>query len=86
VRWVATAAFVALLSGVLWRAARGMPCVEGVGWATLALLLTTTWLMPYYLVWLMPLAALGSPRLRTAALGLFAFVALTRIGLVLAGP
>jgi len=83
VRLVAGAAFLAALGWQLWRVTRGAEWLSAAAWATLALLLATTWLMPYYLVWLMPLAALGSSALRRAALGVFAFVVLSRIGLLL---
>jgi hypothetical protein len=42
--------------------------LAGAGWATLALLASLGWLMPWYLVWLLPFAALASsPRLRRVA-------------------
>ena len=47
---------VALL---LVRVYRGADWLESAGWATLALLATTTWLLPWYLVWFLPLAALA---------------------------
>ena len=59
--------------------------ISRVGWATFALLLTLAWLMPWYLIWLTPLAALGtSDRLRKVTLGLtvylvFCFVPITDI-------
>jgi hypothetical protein len=41
----------------------------GAGWATAALLLALTWELPWYVGWLLPLAALtGSGRLRLVAL------------------
>ncbi len=50
------------------------------GWATLALIASLAWLMPWYLIWLAPLAALGaSPALRRAMLALTAFLVLTFI-------
>ncbi len=36
--------------------------IAPAGWATLALLVTTAWLLPWYVVWLLPLAALGGDR------------------------
>jgi alpha-1,6-mannosyltransferase len=63
---------VALL---LVRVYRGADWLESAGWATLALLATTTWLLPWYLVWFLPLAALARrPHQRIAALGLTALV------------
>jgi hypothetical protein len=47
------------------------------GWATLALLASLAWLMPWYIVWLLPLAALGaSLRLRRVALAATVFLVL----------
>jgi alpha-1,6-mannosyltransferase len=54
--------------------------VSRAGWGTLALIASLAWLMPWYLIWLAPLAALGaSPALRRAFLGLTAFLVLTFI-------
>jgi hypothetical protein len=47
------------------------------GWSTLALIASLGWLMPWYVVWLLPLAALGaSVRLRRVALALTVFLIL----------
>jgi hypothetical protein len=52
--------------------------LSGAGWATLALIVSLAWLMPWYLIWLLPLAALASSvRLRRAALALTVFLVLT---------
>jgi alpha-1,6-mannosyltransferase len=52
--------------------------VSRAGWATLALLASLAWLMPWYVIWLAPLAALGSSaRLRRATLALTVFLVLT---------
>jgi Glycosyltransferase family 87 len=57
-----------------------MDWLAAAGWATVALLLALTWLMPWYVVWLLPLAALaGSARLRWAAVSLTLFVVLVRL-------
>lgn len=72
---VGTAILVAVVAALLWRVRRGESWIEAAGWATLTLLLALTWLMPWYLVWLLPLAALSqSSRLRyaTIVLGLMA--------------
>jgi hypothetical protein len=48
------------------------------GWATLALLCSLAWLMPWYVIWVAPLAALGtSVRLRRATLVFTVFLVLT---------
>jgi hypothetical protein len=54
--------------------------LTGAGWATLALLCSLAWLVPWYVVWLLPLAALGtSIRLRRATLAFAVFVMLSFI-------
>jgi hypothetical protein len=54
--------------------------ISRAGWATLALIASLAWLMPWYVIWLAPLAALGtSPRLRRATLALTVFLVLTFI-------
>jgi hypothetical protein len=48
------------------------------GWASVALLVTLSWVLPWYVLWVLPLAALSSSRrLRTAALviGVYLIVA-----------
>ncbi len=59
--------------------------VTCAGWATLAVLLGTAWLLPWYVTWLIPLAALGtSRRLRIATVLFVAYVLATRIPFLLA--
>ena len=48
------------------------------GWAMVALIASVGWLMPWYVIWMLPLAALASSvRLRHAAVVLTVFVVLT---------
>ena len=66
-----------LLSGVLvacviacsvlaWRRRESL---TAAGWASVALLVTLSWVLPWYVLWILPLAALSSSRrLRTTAL------------------
>jgi hypothetical protein len=57
---------------------RNRDWVNGAGWSTLALIASLSWLMPWYVVWLLPLAALGtSLRLRRLAGALTVFLLLT---------
>jgi hypothetical protein len=80
-----SAGFVAVLALTLWRTARGADWRAMAGWATLALLLCTAWLLPWYAIWALPLAAVGdSRRLRAAALAVCAYAIL--IHLPLADP
>jgi hypothetical protein len=54
--------------------------LSGAGWATFALIASLAWLVPWYVVWLLPLAALGtSLRLRRTALWLTVFLVIAFI-------
>jgi hypothetical protein len=80
-----TTAFAVVLALTLWRTSRGADWRTMAGWATLALLLCTAWLLPWYAIWALPLAALGdSRRLRGATLAVCAYAVL--IHLPLADP
>ena len=82
IRLVADAAFLATLVVGLRRAWRGGDWIAAVGWATFALVVTSAWLLPWYVVWLLPLAAVsGDRRLRAAALALTAYIVVTRVTL-----
>jgi alpha-1,6-mannosyltransferase len=74
-------AFVAALVGLLWATWRErIDWLTAAGWATLALLLSTAWLVPWYVVWLLPLAAVArDPRLRAATLLFCVYVVVTRV-------
>jgi hypothetical protein len=68
---------VALVLIVLWQLRR-RDWLAGAGWATIALVASTSWLMPWYTVWALPLAALAtSRRLRTVAVLFSMFVLVT---------
>ena len=82
--WLQAGAGTGFVVAYVWllRAAwRGeMDWLLAAGWATVAMLLAVTWLMPWYVVWLLPFAALaGSRRLQWAAVALTLFVVLVRL-------
>jgi Glycosyltransferase family 87 len=55
--------FAVVLVWLLRRVWRGeMDWLDGAGWATAVLLVTASALLPWYVAWLIPLAALGSDR------------------------
>jgi hypothetical protein len=57
---------VAACSVLAWRRRESL---TGAGWASVALLVTLSWVLPWYVLWVLPLAALStSRRLRTVAL------------------
>jgi hypothetical protein len=68
---------LAVVAVVLW-ALRTRHWVTGAGWATVALVVSVSWLMPWYVVWVLPLAAIAqSKALRGTALALTVFVLVT---------
>lgn len=69
----------------LWRVWRGADWIAGAGWATLAFLCGTTWLLPWYVTWLTPLAALSRDRrLQISTVIFVAYVVATRVSFLLA--
>jgi hypothetical protein len=81
VRVAFAVAFGAVAIGLLLWVRRGADWLTAAGWATLALLLSTTWLLPWYGAWLMPLAGLSSDRrLRLVAVAFTAVYLATKIG------
>jgi alpha-1,6-mannosyltransferase len=66
--------FLLILAGLLRAVARGqIDWLDGAAWATAAMLATASSLLPWYVAWLMPLAAIGRDR------------RLVRVGLILSG-
>lgn len=79
------AGFLVVLAYALWRTARGADWRVAAGWSTIALLVCTAWLLPWYAIWVLPLAAVsGDRRLCAATLLLCAYAIL--IHLPLAAP
>ena len=81
-RHLFVAGFVAVLLFSLWRTARGTDWRVAAGWSTLALLASTAWLLPWYAIWPLPLAAVsGDRRLRAATLVACAYAVLIHLTL-----
>jgi hypothetical protein len=76
VRVVYALAFAAVFVRLLERTWRGLGApLDAIGWATLALLLASSWLVPWYILWLLPFAALSRDRrLQLATLALCAWM------------
>jgi hypothetical protein len=76
--WIGLASRTLLASALaltLWRAYRTGNWLVAAGWGTFALLVATAWLLPWYVVWLLPIAAIsGDRKLRIATFALSAFV------------
>lgn len=60
-------AFAGVAAWTLWRTWRGADPIRMAAWATLAILLASAWLVPWYLLWLLPLVALAFDRRLTIA-------------------
>jgi hypothetical protein len=70
-----SAVLVLSVLGCCAMAWRRRDSITASGWATVALLVTLGWVLPWYILWLLPLAALSrSRRLRTTALVLGAYL------------
>jgi alpha-1,6-mannosyltransferase len=68
--------FVVVFLWLLWRTWRHLTePLDAIGWATLAILLASAWLVPWYVLWLLPFAALSRDRrLQLATLALMAWM------------
>jgi len=69
---------VVVVLGCAWLAWRRRDAITASGWASAALIVTLSWVLPWYVLWVLPLAALSSSRrLRTTALvlGVYMIVA-----------
>lgn len=68
---------VAIVAVVVHQFLRNRDWVAGAGWATVALIAGIAWLMPWYVVWLLPFAGLvRGPTLRRVALALTVYLVL----------
>jgi len=73
--YVLTAALLLTVIASCLMAWRRHDAITPAGWSTVALLVTLGWVLPWYILWLLPLAALSqSKRLRTTALALGAYL------------
>jgi hypothetical protein len=63
----ADALLVAAIAGLLLRTRRGADWLTSAGWAFVGLLVTTAWLLPWYVAWVVPFAALSADRRLLAA-------------------
>jgi alpha-1,6-mannosyltransferase len=62
-QYVLAAAFVIFSAWLVWRVWQGTAdWIDGAGWATLALLIASSSFLPWYVAWMLPLAALGHDR------------------------
>lgn len=67
VRTVCIGLFAAAIAGLLLWTARGADWVRAAGWANVGLLLATSYLTPWYLIWALPHAAVSRDRVLVAA-------------------
>jgi uncharacterized membrane protein len=82
VRLAAALLFTALVIYLLIWTARGNDWIRAAAWATFALLIATAWLLPWYLLWPLPLVAVSRDRtLQLLTLALTAYQLGARIPL-----
>ncbi len=82
VRAAALVIYALAFAGLLLWTWRGADWVRAAGWASLGLLHATSWLLPWYLIWALPLAALSRDRpLQLLTLALTAYQLGARIPL-----
>jgi alpha-1,6-mannosyltransferase len=80
VRTVALALYAALFIYLLARTWQGHDWLRSAAWASLTLLLATAWLLPWYLIWALPLVALSRDKpLQLLAIALTAFQLFARV-------
>jgi len=76
---------VVALALTLRHAWRGGSWLVAAGWGTIAVLVTTAWLLPWYVIWALPFAAMtGDRKLRLATIAMCAFVIVLRLPYLLA--
>jgi hypothetical protein len=81
-RVAALVLYAGLVVALLAWTARGGDWLRAAGWAALGLLLASGWLLPWYLLWVLPLAALARDRaLVGLVLALTAFQLINRVPL-----
>ena len=61
------AALVIIVVHLLWRTWRGYDWVAAAGWTLLAICITSTWLLAWYVLWPLPLAVVSKDRRLLAA-------------------
>jgi hypothetical protein len=82
--WVIDAMEVMVVAVVGYQLFKRRDWLSGAGWATLALLASLAWLMPWYIIWLLPLAGIAADRrLRVAAVAATALVTFSFMPVVL---
>jgi hypothetical protein len=71
-------AIVGVVVVVAYQLYRGRDWLAGAGWSTVALMASLSWLMPWYVIWVLPLAALSSSvRLRRTVVAATVFLILS---------
>jgi len=59
-RKVLVAVLLAAIVGCCWLAYKRRATITAAGWASVALLVTLSWVLPWYVLWVLPMAALSS--------------------------
>lgn len=62
IRAIFIVGYLISLIGLCFWVLRGADWIRAAGWATFGLLVATAWMVPWYVVWLLPLAAISRDR------------------------
>jgi Glycosyltransferase family 87 len=80
-------ALVVIVVHLLWRTWRGYDWIAASGWALLAISVTSTWLLPWYILWPLPLAVISRDRrLLIATLAIQALFVAHQVAPLLVAP
>jgi alpha-1,6-mannosyltransferase len=80
IRYAAAGLYAVAVAALLLWVGRGADWVRAAGWAGFGLLVATAWMVPWYLIWLLPLAAVSRDRaLQVAAVLLTVFQAINAV-------
>jgi hypothetical protein len=66
-RVIAAAAYAVAVAGLLVAVSRGLDWVRAAGWASFGLLIASAYMVPWYLIWLLPAAAISRDRILIGA-------------------
>ena len=66
-RVLAAAAYAVAVAGLLVAVSRGLDWVRAAGWASFGLLIASAYMVPWYLIWLLPAAAISRDRILIGA-------------------
>jgi hypothetical protein len=81
------AALIVIVAHLMWKTWRGYDWIAASGWALLAISVTSTWLLAWYILWPLPLAVISRDRrLLTATLVIQAMFVVHQVSPLIVAP